>query len=547
MPTIEISKKDLETLLGKKLSNEELQERAMPFVKSDIEDIQGDLLKVEIKDTNRPDLLSVEGIARELQGFYGLKKGLPKFKVKKSNVKVTVDSKLANIRPRGAYAITKNVKVTEHLLKQMIQLQEKICETFGRKRKEIAIGLFDYDKVCGNLRYYAADPKTKFVPLDFSEDLTLEEIIKQHPKGQEYGKLLSDHEKYPLLVDDKGEVLSMPPIINSEYSGKVTTNTRNLFVDVTGFDQKTINTALDIICAALHDRGAKIESVIVEYKDKKIITPILGTKRIIVASDLIENIAGMEFRKEDIKKYASMKRMDCSLKNKAFEFKYCSYRADIMHAVDIIEDILIAADYNKIKPAKVCVPSKGSELPLRPHITALREACIGLGLQEVLTFTLTSKERQSTNVMLPEEGLVELENPVSTEYAVFRRSILPELLAVLSRNKHREYPQKIFEVGKVALKKSSGNEEFVEEKELVSIAISHAKADFNEIKAVFDSICCAMGYKYEIENIEHMSFEKGLCVRAFMGGKSAIFGVVRKEVLKNFNLDMPVVALEMEI
>ncbi|MCX8190065.1 MAG: phenylalanine--tRNA ligase subunit beta [Candidatus Diapherotrites archaeon] len=547
MPTIEISKKDLEMLLGKKLGADELKDRAMPFVKADIEDMQGDLLKIEIKDTNRPDLLSVEGIVRELQGFYGIKIGLPKFKIKRSNVKVKVDPNLLNIRPRGAYAIAKNVKVTEHLLKQMIQLQEKICETFGRKRKEIAIGLFDYDKVSGNLRYYAANPKTSFIPLDFNEELSLEEILKKHPKGQEYGKLLSGFEKYPLLVDEKGEVLSMPPVINSEYSGKVTIHTRNLFVDVTGFDQKVINTALDIVCAALHDRGAKIESVTVEYKDKQIITPMLEPKKIIVSTELIENIAGLNFKRDEIKKYANMKRMYCRPKKKCFEFKYCSYRADIMHAVDIVEDILIAADYNKLRLEKAQVPSKGAELPLHNYTKTMREACIGLGIQEVLTFTLTSKERQCRNMLLSEENIVELENPLSNEYSIFRRSLMPELLSVLAKNKHREYPQKIFEVGKVALKKRSSNEEFVEEKELVSVIVSHRKADFNEIKAIFDAICCAMGYKSVVEKVEHPSFEKGLCARALIDNKGAIFGVVSKEVMKNFNLDVPVVALEMEL
>ena len=548
MPTIEIIKKDLEKLLGKKLALEELAEKAMPFAKAEVETAEGDKLKIGIKDTNRPDLLSVEGIARELRGFYGIELGLPRFKVRKSDVKVSVDPKLKNIRPKGAYAIAKGIKVTEHLLEQMIQLQEKICETFGRKRKEIAIGLFDYDKVNGNLHYYAADTDTKFVPLDFNEKLSLKEILKVHPKGMEYGHLLEGHSKYPLLVDSEQEVLSMPPIINSEYSGKVTPKTTNIFIDVTGFNQELINIALDIVCAALHDRGASIKSVTVEYKGEKIITPILGSHKIEVPLALIENIFGEKVNADSMKKFAEMKRMNCKIKQQSIEAEYPSYRADILHAVDIVEDLLIAADYNKLRPEHVHIATKGSELEERLLVNVAREACIGLGLQEVLTFTLSSKERQQKNMLLPEMEFVELENPISSEYCIFRRSLLPELLAVLSKNKHRAYPQHIFEAGKIVLlKKSPDGKAYVDEKQVLAIALADQKANFNEIKAYFDALCNAMGWHYKMERAEHVSFEKGLCASIKLDEKRGIIGEISKKVLENFGLSMPVAVLEIEL
>lgn len=548
MATIEISKKDLECLVGKKLSTKDLMENAMPFAKSEIADIKGDTLKIEIKDTNRPDLLSVEGIARELKGFYAIERGVPKFTVQKSNVKVRVDPKLKNIRPKAAYAIAQGIKVTEHLLEQMIQLQEKLCETFGRRRREIAIGLFDYDKVHGDLRYYAAYPDTKFVPLEFKEALSLKEILSVHPKGKEYSFLLEGCSKYPLLVDSRNEVLSMPPIINSEYSGKVTTKTKNIFVDVTGFNQELINTALDIVCAALHDRGAKIKSVAVEYANETITTPFLGSYKIDVPLSLIENIFGEKLAMEELFKFAEMKRIGLKRKWHGLEAEYPSYRADILHAIDIVEDLLIAAGYNRLRPEKVQIPSKGSELPERSFINALREACIGLGLQEVLTFTLSSKERQQKNMLLPEMEFVELENPVSSEYCVFRRSILPELLALLSKNKHREYPQKIFEVGKILLmKKTSGQDAIVDEKNVLCIAIAHGGTNFNEIKACLDAICRAMGWHYKMERAEHASFAKDLCASIKIGEKRGVIGEINSKVLENFGLSTRVSALEIEL
>ncbi|MCD6247226.1 MAG: phenylalanine--tRNA ligase subunit beta [Candidatus Diapherotrites archaeon] len=546
MPTIEISKKDLEKLLGKKLSEEELKEKAALFVKGEIEAIENDTIKIELKDTTRPDLWSVEGIARELAGLYGIQKGLPKFKVYKSNVCVQVDPKLEGIRPKGAYAIAKGIKVTEYLLEQLIQLQEKLCETFGRKRREVAIGIFDYDKVEGNLRYYAAKPETEFVPLGFSKKMSLKEILAKHPKGIEYGRLLEGKHLYPLLVDSNNEVLSMPPIINSEYSGKVTTETKNLFVDVTGFDQELINMALEIVCAALHDRGARIESVTVNYGKEKIVTPEFKARKIIVPVKLIERTIGESITASKLKRFIEMKRMNCILKKNFIVAEYPSYRADVLHAIDIVEDILIAMDYNSITPEAVRLPCIGSELAERKICNAVREVCIGMQLQEVLTFTLTSKEKQQAKMLLPEQEFVELENPLSSEYAVFRKSIVPELLDFLAKNKHCEYPQKIFEVGK-AVHLNEKKETKVEERNVVCIALSGKDASFNEIKAHLDALCKALSWRYEIKRAEHPSFKSGFCAMIKIGEKLGMIGEINENVLKNFGLKMPVAVLEVEL
>ncbi|MCX6802732.1 MAG: phenylalanine--tRNA ligase subunit beta, partial [Candidatus Diapherotrites archaeon] len=408
MPTIEISKKDLECLAGKKIPEKELCEEAILFAKSEIEGIEGDKLKVDVKDSNRPDLWGVEGIARELRGYYGIEKGIPQFKIKKSGIIAKVDPALKGIRPCGAYAVAKNVKVTDEFIQQLIQMQEKICETFGRKRKEVAIGIFDSDKVSGNVRYYAAEPGEKFIPLGYKTDFTLAEILSDHPKGKEYAKLLEGQKKYPLLVDSKKQVLSMPPIINSEHSGKVTLETKNLFVDVTGYKQETVETALEIVCAALADRGAKIESVTVDYGAKKIETPRFEPKKMNLPIALFEKLFGGKLSEKELVKLAEKKRMNAVKKGNALSISYPSYRSDILHPVDIIEDLLVAYGYGKIPPIKVQVAMEGSELPETRTMETVRECCVGMQLQEILTFTLTSREKQEAKMLLEKQEFVEL-------------------------------------------------------------------------------------------------------------------------------------------
>jgi len=545
MPTIDISKKDLENLVGRKIPDKELSSEAILFTKGEIELVEGDKLKVDIKDTNRPDLWSVEGIARELRGFYGKEKGIPKFKVRKSGVTATVDSALKSIRPRGAYAIAKNVKVTEEFLEQLIQMQEKICETFGRKRKEVAIGIFDFDKVSGNVRYYAASPSTEFVPLGFKSRMSLEEILREHLKGKEYGKLLEGVKKFPLLVDEKNEVLSMPPVINSEYSGKVTLETKNLFIDVTGFNQEIIETALEIVCAALSDRGAAIESVRVEFEGKKIDTPRFKEKQISVPVELVEKLFGEKLSKREMIGLLEKKRMNAVKKGNSLMVTYPSYRVDVLHPVDVVEDMLIAYGYNKMKPEKISMAVRGKELPEQKTIEAVRECCIGMQLQEVLTFTLTSKEKQEEKMLLNKQEFVEIENPVSSEFAVLRKSIIPELLAFLSKNKHCEFPQKVFEIGKT-LSLKPGTETGVRESNTLCIVLSGKSENFTSIKAHFNALCDTMDWKHSTKEKNHASFKAGRCALVKANGKQGIIGELSEKVMKQFDLEMPTVVMELE-
>ncbi len=545
MPTIDLSKKDLENLVGRKIPDKELSSEAILFAKGEIESVKGGKAKVDVKDTNRPDLWSVEGIARELRGFYGIKKGIPKFKVKKSGVSAWVDPALKGIRPRGAYAIAKNVKVTEEFLEQLIQLQEKICETFGRKRREVAIGIFDFDKVKGNVKYYAASSKTEFVPLGYKASFTLEEILKEHPKGKEYGELLKGFKKYPLLVDEKGAVLSMPPIINSEHSGKVTTETKNLFIDVTGFKQETIETALEIVCAALADRGATIESVRVDYGGKKIDTPRFKEKQISVPIELVEKLFGEKLSEKEMVGLLEKKRLSAVKKGNNLVVKYPSYRVDVLHPVDVVEDMLIAYGYNKMKPERIRIAVRGRELPKQKKIEAVRECCIGMGLQEVLTFTLTSREKQEKKMLLEKQEFVEIENPVSSEFAVLRKSIIPELLAFLSKNKHCEFPQKIFEIGKT-LSLNPGSETGVKESDTVCIVLSGKNENFTSIKAHFNALCDALGWKHSITEKDHPSFKPGRCALVKANGRHGIIGELSEKVMKQFDLEMPTAVMELE-
>ena len=231
MPTIEANIKDLEMLLDISLPRSiEKLDSILSNVKGETKLLANDELHVEIQDTNRPDLWCVEGIARALAGFLDLEKGLKRYQIKGlSGVEVRVDPSLENIRPYIGCAVVKNIEMNDDVIRQIINLQEKMDQTYGRKRKKTSIGLYDFDLVFPPLIYTVAKPKSiKFVPLDSNQEMTLEEILNTHPKGLEYGPLVRMHGVWPIFMDSRKNVLSFPPIINSNDLGKITQQTKNI-------------------------------------------------------------------------------------------------------------------------------------------------------------------------------------------------------------------------------------------------------------------------------------------------------------------------------
>ena len=549
MPNVEASKRDLQKLIGKKLDAKQLEE-AIEFAKGEIELVEGDRIVIDEKDTNRPDLLSAEGIAREIRARIGIEKGLPKYKVRKSNVSVIVDKNMAKIRPYIAAAVIKNVKINEEMLVQIINSQEKVCGTFGRKRKEAAVGIYDWSKLKQPMHYRAYDPRVKkFIPLEYRIEMDLEEILLEHPKGKEFKHLLEGFAKFPIFEDSKKVVASMPPIINSQLTGKVAMSTKEFLVEVTGHSQETVNTALNVMVSAFGERGFDIYSVKIKYPNKTIVTPDFTPGKITVEVDEIKKISGLELSTKQIVELLKRARYDVTIKGKKLLCKYPAYRPDILHPVDVAEDAIISYGYNKIEPEPIRISTKGSELKTKKFKKACENVCVGLGLQGVLTFTMTSKEKQAEMIGFDskKEQFVEIENPVSEKYTVFRKNVYPELLEFLGKNKHAQFPQKIFEIGKT-LELDSKAETGTIEKNKLCIVFSGKGADFNVSKGVLDAIADNVGFKYSLkENKTQSGLESGKSAEIAIEGKKGFLGELSKKTMQNFGLDQQTAVLEIEI
>ncbi|HII15871.1 MAG TPA: phenylalanine--tRNA ligase subunit beta [Nanoarchaeota archaeon] len=538
MPTITFDIDDLNKLVGKKLSKEKIEE-LLDYAKGEIEATNGNELSVKSADTNLPYLWSVEGIARLFRGLLGLEKGLRQLRPEKSKDKIIVDKSVRDIRPYIAAFSVKGAKVDDYLLKQIIQLQEKFCHSYGMKRLKVAVGVYNYNKIVFPVHYKAVLPESvQFMPLGFKREMTLGEILEIHPTGMEYAHLLKGMASYPLLVDSNKAVLSFPPIINSEYSGKVLSGDSDLFFEATGNDREAVQLAANIFAFAFAERGFRIRAVTIDYSGKKEESPAAFKDSIKVSADDANKMLGLNLKEAEVKQLLEKFRYGYD-KGKVL---IPDYRRDIMHPVDVIEDIGIAFGFDKIPARPLKTYTIGSTFPVTKFVDKARELAVGMGYQEIYSPILSNTNLLYNLMDVEDFGTVEIENPMTELFSCARTWILPQLMELLSMNKNTEYPQRIFEQGLVTMKKD------LKDFERMAVVTAHTKADFTEIKQALDFIMGNFGVKYGIEDTVHHSFIPGRVGRVIVNGKGvAYIGEIHPKVLANFGLSVPVAAMELNL
>ena len=542
MPTITFSLKDLQNLAGKKLTIDEVKELAH-YGKGDFEgyDEETDEAKIDFGDTNLPYLWSVEGFARLVKGVTGKQKGIPEIKANKGAYEIIVDKSVAKLRPFIACFAAKGSKVDDYLIKQLVQLQEKFCETYGRRRQKVSIGLYSYKRLAFPVHYKAVAPESvEFAPLEFKAKMNLKEILAEHPKGKEYAWTLEGFDKYPILMDDKKEIMSFIPIINSNFTGKIEIGDEDLFFEATGTDEEAVNLAANIFAYALSDRGFQIYSAEIKYPDRKVAAPYLKSETITIKNEQIKQLFDLELKESEVKHLAEKSQYNFN----DYKIEIPPYRNDIMHPFDVVEDIGIMYGYDKIKETPLKTFTVGSVLSINDFIDKVRGIAVGFGYQEVMSPILTNKDFLYKKMNVEDFGTIEIEEYMSETYSAVRSWVLPNLMEVFSKNKHVEFPQKIFEEGLINVKKSNGIAEF----NRIAIASSHESANYTEIRQVLDYIMKLFGLHCDIEEAEHSSFIEGRCARAVVKGKNvAYLGEINPQVLENWNLEMPVAAMELNL
>jgi len=523
---------------------------------------------------DRLDRLSVEGIARSLRYHYGDDRGVYVPSTNDAEWTIEVDPSVPEGRPYVTGAVVRGLDMGEDELQSLIQVQEKLHATMGRGRAKGAIGVHDLVALKGapgtggekTIRYVGVEPDgDTFVPLDSDEEMTPADVLTDHPIGDTYGPLVEEFDRYPAIYDSIG-LFSFPPVINGRRT-EVSTESRDLFVEMTGTDQWTIDHMLNIVCYALEARGARVERVDVAYDDdatgyagRTLDRPDLSVDRKTVTHDRIESIIGVDLSPEEVVDCAERAGLDAEQTDdgRAYEVEIPPYRVDVLHPLDVIDDIGRAYGFNDLEPRYPDVSTVGGRHERSRLEDAARDALVGLGFEDLLNFHMINAEENFERMRLPdprEDGgnvlgatePVTIREPYSEAYTMLRTWALPSLMMVLERNTHRAYPQDIAEIGLAAGLDGSENTG-VAERRTVAAVLARADASYEDAKARLQALAGAFGKPLETPRAEHPSFIAGRAAEVVLDGESAgVIGEIHPEVLVEHDLELPVAAFEFRL
>jgi len=535
MTNVKFPRKEIEKQI--KLTKENIEK--ISLFGTPLEKIDDNEIEIEIFP-NRPDLISLQGFLRGFKAFLNKEPGLKKYKLNKpeENYFVKIEPSVSSVRPYAVCAIIKNLNFDDEKIKEIVDLQERLHKTIGRNRKKVAIGIYPLEKINLPITYHALHPKDiKFIPLEGKREMSSIQILQKHPTGREYAHLLKDCDKFPIFSDSKNNILSMPPIINSHDVGKITHQTKEVFIECSGSHLETLNKTLNIIVTTLADMSGKIYQMFIINEEKKTLTPDLTPGKIKISLENINKLIGLELKEKDLPVLLSKMGYEYSSPNVLVP----AWRTDILHEVDIAEDIAIAYGYDKLMPEISSVSTLGEESKDNKISSIISELLIGLQLTETSSYHLI-KQRES-DLMRLQEKIEVLDS--KTEYKILRPNLLIPTLRNFSENKDHDYPQKIFEIGTI-FSKNNKEETGIEENESLIVAIS--PGNFTEIKQILDYLMSSLKIKHQVKESTHQSLIEGRTAQISINNKIiGHIGEVKPETLKAWTIKMPLSILEISL
>lgn len=570
MPKIEVNEKLFFNLLGTKYDWDTF-EKKLTFAKAELDEkpdmSQPDdkrVIKIELNDTNRPDLWSTGGVTRCLREHEGAKHSdytgfLSTKETRQDSADriAIVDPELKDIRPYMVSFVISGKPIDEPMLIDIMQTQEKLAWNFGRKRKSLSMGVYRAADIKWPVHYTAADPdKVSFVPLQGESKQTCREILETHPKGKDYGYILKDFKKYPVLKDDKGEIMSMAPIINSATLGQIEIGDKDLMVELTGTDMESLMLAANIVACDFFDAGYEILPVKVVHPydtgfGKEITAPFYFQETTDAKLSAINKKLGSSLSEKEV--LDALYKMGNKVTSKqesgdtVFTVQPAPYRNDFLHEVDVIEDVMIGCGLDSFSPEKPSDFTIGRLLPITLYSRKVKNIMAGMGYQEMIFNYLGSKKTYIDNMCVKADDVIEIANPMSENYQFIRPSIIASLFEAEAQSGNAVYPHKIFEVGKIAFIDPSEN---TGTKTIQSLGFltSANNANFNDTASEVSTILYYLDHKYEVQETDDPRFIPGRQAGIMVNGKQVgIFGEIHPQVLENWQISVPCVAGEMDL
>ena len=597
MPVVDIDPDELRALTGHDgKSDAELKDDLFGLGLEFEGETDDGLLQFEF-GPDRLDRLSVEGVARSLRYHYGDDRGVTVPDTNDPDFTFVVDGDVPDERPYVTGAVVRGVDFDDAGLESLIQLQEKLHATMGRKRAKGAIGIHDLTMLKGDalggqrgttsvsegtdgqrsrasvegnsITYTGIDPDgDTFVPLDSDRELTPAEVLTEHSTGRTYADLVADHDRYPAIYDEIG-LFSFPPVINGRRT-EVSTDSRELLIELTGTDQWTIDRMCTIICYALSARGATIEDVEIEYAGddgRTLRRPDFGIETKSTTHDRIETMLGVDLDEREVVDLFARSGLDAAVADErdgddgssdgsdgadtVYDVSIPPYRVDVLHPLDLVDDVGRAYGFDELEPRYPDVGTVGGRHERSRLEAATRDVLTGLGFEDLLNFHMTTEAEVYDRMGVdPGTGVLgggepaKITEPYSGDYTILRPWALPSLVMVLENNTHRAYPQDLAEVGLVAERDDAVNTRVAETRHVAGV-LARTDATYEDAKARLQALCRSFGVELETPPTAHPSFIDGRTASVVIDGESVgVVGELHPTVLVEHDLELPVAGFE---
>lgn len=515
MPTVSVDKERFYEALGKKYTTEEFDELCFQFGIELDEDTTEEAkktgeratLKIDIP-ANRYDLLCSEGISRALLVFLN-KTSQPVIKLTQpaQMLEIHVTDSVNKIRPYICSAVLRGVKFTPDNYATFIDLQDKLHQNLGRRRTLMAMGTHDLDKIQGPFTFDARSPEDiKFAPLNRPgqelDGRQLMSVLEKDRNLRPYLSIIRDSPVYPVILDKNGVVCSVPPVINGEHS-KITMDTKDIFIEMTGTDETRLESAINIFVSMFSQYSAEpftVEPVKISYADgRSSIQPSLAPRKTTTRVSYVNSCTGLDLDAETIAKL--LRRMghaaapSSSQPAEILDVEVPSTRPDILHECDLMEDTAVAYGFDNLPRRFPSTTTVGAPLPINKLTDLVRRECAYAGWTEVLPLILCSRDENYASLRVKDDNrAITLENPKTMEFQVVRTSLLPGILKTIRENRKHALPLRTFEVSDVAFRDEEADPQRCARNERHVSAIYFDKsANFEVVHGLLDHIMRALG------------------------------------------------------
>lgn len=542
MPSISVSKEALLNGLDKKYTDSEIEDVMFDFG-LELDEIYTEDNEIKYKidvPANRYDLLCLRGLVCGLNAYI---RNIQKASLAVQKTKETVLGIRPSARPYIKIAILKGVNLEDGGYADLINFQDKLHQGLGLNRSLMAIGTHDYDKTVRPYKYSAVkEEEIRFQPLSQDREYSrkeMDDLYRTDGKLKEYLKLSKADGTVPVVSDSAGNILSLPPLINSEYS-KITEKTKNILVEVTGTDLARVSTAIYLIMHHFSETGTEIEEIDIPQDTAE---PIQS--KIVITSQIVRQELILDLSAETVKTYLERMMHAVEIEKDGPEWIIIitpnRLRPDILHRCDIIEDISIAHGYNRFNRILGDSYTVGSELPINKLSESFRRECAMVEYTELSTMALLSTDDYFG---FGTEKHIRIKNPKSTECEILRQDMIPSVLKCLISNQHYQLPLKVFEISDVGV--FCDDDVGVRNSRRLCMGICGRTSGLETLQEAFDVIMKRQGFVVEYREDSMPPFVKGRsCTVLYKGQKIGALGILDLKILAHHK--MPYVCSFVEV